>query len=91
MTAEEIRELVQRQAFDPFTIHMNDGSRLKVWQPDNFFMPRTRKFGAIVAHEGGGGRFSIIALGNIAHISTRGSWPKMRGRKRKNGSSGEEE
>jgi hypothetical protein len=90
MTAEELRDFARRQPFEPFTIHMNDGSRLKVSAPDNFFMPRAWKFNAIVALERG--RFSVIYLRNVAHVSTRSAWPKLRGgRKGKNGSSGEEE
>lgn len=89
MTASELRDLAKRQPFQPFTIHMNDGSRLKVSQPDNFLMPPAWKFGAIVAFDDG--RFSVIALRNIAHVATRGPWPKMTGRKRKNGSAGDEE
>ena len=89
MTAEELRELAKRHPFEPFTIHMNDGSRLRVAQPDNFLMPPRWKFGAIVAFDDG--RFSVIALRNIAHVSTRGSWPGLGKRKRKNGSAGDEE
>jgi hypothetical protein len=86
MTVSELRDLAKRHPFEPFTIFMNDGSRLKVTQPDNLFMPPAWRFGAIVAFDNG--RFSIIALRNIAHISTRGQWPKLGGRKRKNDSSG---
>ena len=89
MTAEELRDFARRQPFEPFTIHMNDGSKLKVSSPDDFFMPRLWKFNAIVALEGG--RFSIVYLRNVAHVASRGAWPKTGGRKRKNGSSGDEE
>jgi hypothetical protein len=89
MTANELRELAKRQPFQPFTIHMNDGSRLKVSQPDNFLMPMSWRFGAIVAFDDG--RFSVIALRNIAHVTTRGPWPKVQGRKRKNGREPEDE
>lgn len=88
MTAEELRELAKRQPFEPFTVHMNDGSRLRVTQPDNIFLPRAWKFGAIIALDGG--RFGIIALRNVAHVSTRGKWPRVQSRRRRNGSSGEQ-
>ena len=89
MTAEELREFARRQPFAPFTIHMNDGSRLRVTQPDSVFMPRAWRFNAIVALDRG--RFSIIYLRNVAHISTSGRWPRAASRRRRNGSSGEGE
>jgi hypothetical protein len=89
MTSDDLRDLAKRQPFQAFTIHMNDGSRLKVTQPDNILVPPAWKFGAIVAFDNG--RFSILTLRNIAHVSTRGQWPKMGGRKRRNGSAGGEE
>jgi hypothetical protein len=87
MTANDLREFPKRDPFEAFTIHMNDGSRLKVTQPDNFFMPPSWKFEAIVVLDNG--RWTIINLRNIAHVATRGAWPKTGGRKRRNGSSDE--
>ena len=81
MTTDELRDFAKRQPFEPFTIHMNDGSRLRVTQPDNVFIPPAWKFNAIVALEQG--RFSVIYLRNVAHVSSRGNWPRMSGRKRK--------
>jgi len=89
MTAEDLKSLARRQPFNPFTIHMNDGSRLKVTQPDNFFMPPAWKFGAIIAFDDG--RFSVIALRNVAHVATRGSWPQLRGRRKKGSGSADNE
>jgi hypothetical protein len=89
MTADDLRNLAKRQPFHPFTIHMNDGSRFKVTQPDNFVLPPAwRGFLAIVALDDG--RFSVISIRNVAHVTSRGPWPKLAGRKRRNGSSGEE-
>ena len=88
MTANDLRQLVRREPFHPFTIHLNDESRLKVTQPDNFFLPESWRFEAIVVFDDG--RWTFLNLRNIAHVSTRGQWPKLGGRKRKNGSSGEE-
>ncbi len=70
MTANEQREVSRREPFHPFTIHMNDGSRLKVEQPDDLFVHRTWRFEAVVILPQG--RFSIISLRNISHVSTRG-------------------
>ena len=89
MTTDELRQLAHRQPFQPFTIHMNDGSRLRVAQPDDIFIHRTWKFDALVVL--GGGRWTIIYLRNVAHVTTRGSWPKVNGRKRRGGGSGEQE
>ena len=72
MTAEDLRDFIRRQPFEPFTIHMNDDSRLKVSQPDNLFAPRQWRFTAIVALDNG--RWSEIAIKNIAHVTTRGKW-----------------
>jgi len=83
MTADQLREFARRQPFAPFTIHMNDGSRLKVSGPDVLFVPTPWKFNAILSL--GQDRFTIIYLRNIAHISARGAWPKTSGRKRRNG------
>ena len=85
MTAEDLRDFVRREPFEPFTIHMNDGSRLKVTQPDNLFAPRQWNFTAIVALESG--RWTEIAIRNVAHVTTRGRWPRPGQRRRRNGSS----
>jgi len=89
MTAEQLREFSRRQPFEPFTIHMNDGSRLKVTQPDGLIVPSAWKFNAIVVL--GQDRFTVLYLRNIAHATSRGAWPKTSGRKRRNGSGGEDE
>lgn len=86
MTMNELKQIKEREPFQPFTIHMNDGSRLRVSQPDDLFLHRNIPYDGIVVLPGG--RFSIIYLRNIAHVTTRGRWPKM-GRKRRNGSSGD--
>lgn len=87
MTINELKQIKEREPFEPFTIHMNDGSRLRVAQPDDLFLHRNIPYDAIVVLPGG--RFSIVYLRNVAHVSTRGHWPKM-GRKRRNGSGGDD-
>jgi hypothetical protein len=82
MTVNDLRTLAQRQPFEPFTIHMNDGSRLKVGQPDDMFLHKQWPFNALIMMDKG--RWSIIYVRNIAHVSSRGDWPKMKGRKRRN-------
>lgn len=83
MTSDTLREFAKREPFEPFTIHMNDGSRLRVTQPDNLLVPRQWNFMAIIALDKG--RWSEIYIRNIAHISTRGKWPKMGGKRRRGG------
>jgi len=89
MTAEELRTIAERHPFHPFTIQMNDGSRLRVAQPDDLIMHRTWFDEAIVVL--GKGRWTFVYLPNIAHVATRGAWPKTTGRRRRNGSSSEGE
>ena len=86
MSIKELQDLASRKPFEPFTIHMNDGSRLKVSQPDDIFLHRNWPVNALIMLPQG--RFSIIYIRNVAHVSTRGGWPKMGGRRRRNGSSG---
>jgi hypothetical protein len=80
MQADELRNLVAREPFKPFTIHMNNGSRLKVSQPDDFIMHRTWVDEAIVVL--GRGNWTFVYLPNIAHVTTTGKWPKMNGGRR---------
>ena len=89
MTVEDLKRLATRKPFEPFTVHMNDGSRLKVAQPDDIFLHRNWPFNALIMLDRGD--WSIIYVRNIAHVATRGKWPKMGGRRRRNGSSGEEQ
>jgi hypothetical protein len=89
MTADSLRQLARRQPFQEFTIHLNDGSRMKVTQPDNFIMPRSWRFEAIVAFDDG--RWTFLNLRNIAHVTTRGNWPKLGGRRRRNGTGSDDE
>ena len=89
MTVDQLREFARRQPFEPFTINMTDGSRLKITEPDGLIIPARWKFNAIVVL--GQDRFTVLYLRNIGHISSRGAWPKTGGRKRGNGSAGGED
>jgi len=88
MTADQLREFASRHPFEPFTIHMNDGSRLRITQPDGLIVPRPWKWNAIVVL--GQDRFTILYLRNIAHISSRGTWPNARGKRSGHDISGDE-
>ena len=88
MTAEQLRDFVKREPFEAFTIHMNDGSRLKIAEPDGLVIPRGWTWNAMVVLPRG--RFTILYTRNIAHVSSRGGWPKTRGGRRKQNGSGDE-
>jgi hypothetical protein len=88
MTTDQLRDFAKRDPFAPFTIHMNDGSRMKITEPDALFVPAQWRFNAIVSL--GQDRFTILYLRNVAHISSRGAWPGMGSRRRK-GLSGDDE
>ncbi|HEY7115378.1 MAG TPA: hypothetical protein VH475_02265 [Tepidisphaeraceae bacterium] len=49
MTPEQLREFVDRQPFEPFTIHMSDGSRCRNTHPESLVLPRGWNVNAIVA------------------------------------------
>ena len=85
MTTDQLREFAKSHPFEPFTIHMNDGSRMRITEPDSLFVPSQWRFNAIVSL--GRDRFTILYLRNVAHISSRGAWPKL-GRRRGKDSSG---
>ncbi len=87
MSIDEIRDLARREPFQPFTVHLNDGSRLRVTQPDNFFAPRAWRTDFIVAMDDG--RWSWVYLRNVAHISTRGGLPRTTSRRRTGGANEE--
>jgi hypothetical protein len=84
MTADQLREFKHTVPFKPFTIHMSDGSRFHVDDPESLVLPRDWATDAIVTMPKG--RFKFLYLRNITHVSGEGKWPRMRGRKRKNGS-----
>ena len=60
MEADELRKIIDRDPFQPFTIHMNDGSKLRVAQPDDVFLHRTWLDEAIVVL--GKGNWSFVYL-----------------------------
>lgn len=88
MTADQLPEFMKTDPFQPFTIYLNDGSRLKVTAPDGMFIPRAWKWNAIVTL--GVDRFTVVYLRNIAHVSNRGTWPKARNGKRRHDPSDDE-
>ena len=81
MTAEQLREFVRRQPFEPFTIHMADGSSFKVSHPETLFVPPGWSVGAIVGLPKD--RFSYVYLKNVTHVSSRGPYPNVVQRRRR--------
>ncbi|HXE54576.1 MAG TPA: hypothetical protein VN541_16255 [Tepidisphaeraceae bacterium] len=84
MTTNQLREIAKREPFEPFTIHMADGSKFKVTHPESLFVPPEWSTNAILARADD--RFSFIYLRNVTHISSRGKYPNIVKRRR-----GEEE
>jgi hypothetical protein len=82
---DELRKIIDREPFHPFTIHMNDGTRLTVRQPDDIFLHSSWPDEAIVVL--GKRNWSFVYLPNIAHVTTRGKWPRVNGRRRRGSSS----
>ena len=72
---ELLRQIANRSPFYPFTIYMNNGARFTIREPDGLVLSNASSMNALVPLEGD--RFSILYLKNIAHISTRGPWPKV--------------
>ena len=81
MTPEQLREFVRKRPFEPFTINMADGSRFKITHPESLVLPPGWNFNAIVAFPND--RFTFLYLKNVTHVSSRGSMPKVVGRKRR--------
>lgn len=84
MTADQLREFKHRTPFKPFTIHMDNGSQFVVDDPESLVLPRDWSTDAIVTMPRG--RFAFIYLRNVTHVASERPWPKMRRRRRGNGS-----
>jgi len=76
MTVDQLREFKQKVPFRTFTIHMSDGSRFLVDDPESLVLPRDWTVDAIVTMPKG--RFKFIYLRNVTHMSGEGAWPKMK-------------
>lgn len=79
MTADQLREFGHTVPFRPVTIHMSDGSRFHVNDPESVVLPRGWSTDAILTRPKG--RFKFLYLSNITHVSGEGPWPKMKGRR----------
>ena len=87
MTADQLREFKHQVPFKPFEIHMSDGSRFLVDDPESLVLPRDWSTDAIVTLPRG--RFKFIYLKNVTHVSGEGAWPRMKGRRGKGKGNGD--
>jgi hypothetical protein len=75
MTVEEIRGLLVRNPFEPFTIHLADGRLFEVINRDFLLLPRDRNTSIIFALPNG--KFEWIYLKQITSISSTGAIPSQ--------------
>ena len=80
MTSDKIRELVKREPFSPFSIHMNDGRKLDVNHPDFIAIhPEARNTVIVFLPKG---RFEFVYLKNVTSIQSEGEVPTPRKRRK---------
>ena len=73
MTIDEIRGLLVRNPFEPFTIHLADGRSFEITNRDFLLLPRDRNTSIIFALPDG--KFEWIYVKQITSISSTGSIP----------------
>lgn len=81
MTADQLRAFKHKVPFTPFVIHMNNGEKFEVSDPESLVLPRDWSTDAIVTQPHG--RFSFVYLKNVTHVESQGAWPKMKKRRDK--------
>jgi hypothetical protein len=80
MTADQLRAFKHKLPFKPFTIHLADGSKLEVDDPESLVLPKGWTTDALVTFPRG--RFSFVYLKNITHVSGSGGFPNLKHRRR---------
>ena len=75
MTVDEIRGLLVRNPFEPFTIHLADGRSFEVTNRDFLLLPRDRNTSIIFALPDG--KFEWIYVKQITSISSTGMIPSQ--------------
>jgi hypothetical protein len=68
MNPDDLIALMRQQPFQPFTVHVNNGTTFEVRHPDQAMSVGEL---LLVAHDGG--QLERIAMLNIAHIKTKES------------------
>ena len=69
MTAEALRQHIKREPFVPFTICMNDGTRLKVQNRDSAAVPPGWEWTAIVCFPRH--RFAFVHIPYVERVEVR--------------------
>jgi len=75
MTIDEIRSLLVRNPFEPFTVHLADGRSFDITNRDFLLLPRDRNTSIIFALPDG--KFEWIYVKQITSISSTGSIPSQ--------------
>jgi hypothetical protein len=83
MTSERLRDFKNAVPFRPFSIHMNDGSKFDIKDPESLVVHKDWTMDAIVLLPRG--RFSFVYLKNVTDVSGAGSLPKLGARRRRRG------
>jgi hypothetical protein len=81
MTIDDVRKMLRRQPFEPFTIFLSDGRSLPVKNHDFVFLPERGGSFFVVAGE----TFDFVYLRNITSLQSVGNMP-MGGSQPGNGS-----
>ncbi len=79
MTPEQLREVLKRQPFTPFTISLSDGRRFRVPHPDWVWVPPEH---ARIFTVGAGDHFSIVDLILVTSIDFGNGSPQRRSPRR---------
>jgi hypothetical protein len=66
MTADQLRDFKHRTPFKPFRIHMSDGTKFLVDDPESLVLPRDWSTDAIVTMPRG--RFSFVHIRRVARV-----------------------
>ena len=82
MTIDSLRSIAKRQPFEAFTIHMNDGRRLRITHPNYVFLPSNWKSTEIIVASPDG-TFDFVYVRNITTVKSRETPPSLPSRKRR--------
>jgi len=83
MTSDRLRDFKNTMPFKPFTIHMNDGSKFEIGDPESLVVHKDWTVDALVLFPRG--RFTFLYLKNVSHVSGEDRLPKLGKRRRRNG------
>ena len=81
MNLDYLRQVKNKQPFQPFTIHLADGHRFRIKDPEDIAIHPEWTVDVMIFHPGG--RFSFVYTKNVTHVTGKGSPPRLRGRRRR--------